>query len=204
MSGRSHIAMGIAAAAVVSACRVTLPVPEARVRRGPAVARPVTKVLALPSVCRYDLCTGGQRFAVAMKSRMALEFAGYRIIDSERINLFLGNRTERDRRALASEVGQVTVRGATWADATPAQKHVLLRKMGIDAILKTAIDFGPTGGAAGDRLVTVRLELVTPDGQRLRWSSRCAVSAAGPSGFDKAIELATECSIQSAARVGVF
>jgi hypothetical protein len=189
----ARIRLVAAAAAAAAGCSLASPPPLARVRRGPAFATPPARLLALPADCRAsepDLCRDEDRAAVDSAARMALEFAGYALVDSELVNLRLGLRHERDT--------GVEVHRVTWADASADDRRALLDEMEVDGFLWSAISIGPPRGMSWQRTVEVSLRVTRAHDERLVWQSRCAVETGDYHTTERAVELATRCALESA------
>jgi len=73
---------------IMTGCMWANPTPVARVQHGPAFGNKPRIVVAMPVTCLADptLCGPSHQRAVAEATRMALEFDGYSIVDSELVN----------------------------------------------------------------------------------------------------------------------
>lgn len=192
----------LAAASLAAAgCALSGPTPMARVRKGPAIETPPRTILALPATCEPagEPCTEALERAVEAATRMSLEFAGYRLLDSERINVHARVRTER-----ISGRGRpiVEISGAGWNQASPAQRADLLAEMGVEGMLAAHIAMGPIENAEGLRTVTVTVRVSRARDGALVWRSRCAAVTGRFHGLDQAVELATRCAVEGAALMG--
>ncbi len=194
-----------AVAALLGACALNPPPPVAHVRRGPAFDEPPARVLALPATCQAveaDVCRPEYPPAVENAARMALEFAGATLIDSELVNTHVRRRREHIQES--SSVGwssrstEVEVAGITWNEASPAEQRDLARELRIAGFLRSDILIGGARGWAQQRTVEVRLEVRrAADGAQV-WTSRCAVETGDHHATEQALELATRCALDSA------
>jgi hypothetical protein len=211
----------LASLLLLTGCPWGVPTPVAKVQHGPAFAAPRGLLAALPVACSKitsldsdDLCAPGQLAAVASATRMALEFAGESVIDSERINAELRLRTthtEEDlaRRAPAGpdtfappETGvheETTMTGGlTWAELSPPAQEALLATLGADGLIGAELSFGPPRGLSWQRTVGVRVSVRRLDGA-LAWRAGCEVETGDYHTVAQAIDLATRCALESAA-----
>jgi len=200
---------GVWAVCVLSAaCSLSKPIPQARVRRGPAWTAPPSIVLALPAECisaQGDACTDAHRAAVDSAARMALEFVGYTLVDSQTVNVRLGERRELTRQTGAygatTEQHEVEVKRVTWEEATLEERRAVIGELEADGILASAITM-TMPDLVGDRTIEVRLTLSRAGDERVVWVSRCAVETGdGDLSTEQAIEHATRCALESATLV---
>ncbi|MEO8703884.1 MAG: hypothetical protein ABI867_27795 [Kofleriaceae bacterium] len=176
-------------------CSFTPPTPIAYVRKGPAYGQLVTPLAAMPVECARTTmgCQPGYKVAVAAATRMAIEFGGYSLVDSELINVELQRRqthTEND-----STTTELT--GRTWLDLPEQQRRDLLMAMGIRGIVTTTIAMGIPQGMAGQRTVTVAIAVSRLADDKLVWQSQCGVETGDFHSEPQAIDLATRCALES-------
>ena len=195
----------LAALTAWSACALVPPPPRARVRRGPAFAQPPARVLALPATCQAveeGVCRLEYPPAVESAARMALEFAGATLIDSELVNTHVRRRREHVQESTGgvwwSRSSQVEVSGITWNEASPDEQRDLARELRIGGFLRSDILIGGARGWSQQRTVEVRLEITrAADGAQV-WTSRCSVETGDHHATEQALELATRCALDSA------
>ena len=204
----------------VAGCPWTAPTPVARVHHGPAFhAAPLT-LAALPvtSTAEASLWTPAHATAVAAATRMLLEYAGFNVVDTERLNVESWRRStktvETSRsagfrgatpprldtfvppRETSDEIGAVAG-GTAWSEAPPEARHAMLIAMGIDGTLSTRVSFGPLRRLTQRRTVTTSVTVARLDGT-LVWESSCDVVAGDYHSEPQAIDLATRCALESA------
>ena len=203
MLSRFHL--GLAITSLASACAITTPTPLARVRRGPAYDQPPALLLGLPATCNTATaggCEPAYQRAVDMATRMAIEYAGYSLIDSERVNLELRQRREHiassESLGASAEAHEVEVTGSTWADATPAERQALVRELSIDGLLLTTISFGEARGWSAQQTVRVGIAVMLAATDQLVWRSQCSVETGDHHSTTQAIDLATRCALEAA------
>src|SRR6185503_7857591 len=137
---------------------------------------------ALPVTCKSEpgLCTPAYADAVASGTRMALEFAGYNLLDSELINAEMRRRattTEQTTNAQGTveSTWTETSGGMSWSQLAPPKQRDLLVALGVQGILHTILTIGLPRGMASQRTVTVAVAVTRLDNDRLAWSSQCSV-----------------------------
>lgn len=182
------------------ACSLNAPVPVAHVRLGPAVASPPQVLLALPAVCNASSgdCAEQHRNAVAIATRMSVEFGGYTMIDSERVNLELRQRRERRLTGDTQETRQTEVTGALWVDATPAEQREVLDTMAIDGLLAVKLSLTEPEGMSQLQHIRVAIELLRVEPAEVVWSSHCTTVSGDHRSTAQAIDLATRCALEGA------
>jgi len=192
-----------------------------RARSGPAAAQPIRRVVALGATCgSLDLhvvepsspsarpsptssssplevleCGRDALAAADQAIRSALDFAGYGVIDAERVNAVAGRRREIEERhgILASRTTWTT--GATFADATPAEQADILKALGAEGVLTTRVWIGAGTGFSARRSVSVQLRLATATDRTLVWARRCEIEVGieqDPSAMQRAARCAAE------------
>lgn len=181
-------------------CSLTPPIPVAHVRLGPAVASPPQVLLALPSVCNASSgdCAEQHRNAVAIATRMSVEFGGYTMIDSDRVNLELRQRRERRFTSETSDSRTVEITGALWVDATPAEQREVLDSMAIDGLLVVKLSFSEAEGMSQRQQIRVAVELRRVEPAEVVWSSHCTAESGDHHSTAQAIDLATRCALEGA------
>lgn len=205
-AGYGDAAMRFWVACVLSAgCSLSASTPQARVRRGPAFAQPPSLLLALPAECisaEGEACTAAHRGAVDSAARMALELVGYSLVDSELVNVRLGERRELTRESSSSGVSteehEVAVTRVSWVDATLEERRAVIDELEVDGLLSSAITMS-RADLVGDRSVEVRVTLSRVGDDEIVWASRCRVETGdGDLSTAQAVEHATRCALESA------
>lgn len=211
----THIVLACLMAAF-GACSLTSPVPVARVQVGPALDQQPRMIVAVPTSCEAkgttwrlfgedvpvdnpeDYCGSGSLRAVESETRMALEFAGYRLIDSEVVNVYMRERLEQTLTTGPGRHKVVEVTSGSWAEASHEERRLLLQEMGVDGILESHLSVSSAVGAESVRTVELSLTLVSTDERALVWRSRCAAITGRYNTFDQAVELAARCALEGA------
>ena len=194
---------------LLAACNFTPPTPVARVRRGPAAREFTSPLAALPVSCEGTSmgCLPGYLFGVSSATRIALEFGGYTIVDSELINAELRRRstvtTETSQRGAIVPTPTTTdvkteVTGRLWSDLPILEQRELLSAMGVRGVLRAQVALGTPHGMAGQRTVTVGISLARLDDDLLVWQSQCDVETGDYHSEAQAVDLATRCALESA------
>lgn len=190
-------------------CGLHPPPPLARVRPGPGFGKPPSVVLALPTECdESEGCNVGQLRAVDAAARMSLEFAGHRVVDSERVHRHARSRVETITQSSSGpDSRHVEITVPAWDDASFAEWIALLREMGIDGVLATRISMGPPNPIYGPETIEVRVELLRLHDRQLVWSSRCLVEMGTVENgrfrsIDQAIEVTTRCALEAPSTLG--
>lgn len=185
------------------ACSVLLagcfhaPTPIARVHHGPAHGHVVDPIAALPVTCVSqggpNACKLEDARAVAIATRMALEFAGYALVDTELLN------AETRRRSIKTTGEETTIEksGPEWKDLTPSAQRELLHSIGVHGVLQAAITMGPAYGAAQQRTVTVAVTVTRISDDALAWRSQCSVETGDYNAPERALDLAARCALES-------
>lgn len=204
--------------ASASGCSLNDPVPTADIRRGPSFAQAPRALLALPVTCEADgellpapsptakpsvlgrlpgyPCTYGVRKAVEVRTRMQLKWAGYRLVDSERVNFLTGERF--GRRETPSGITVEDIELDPWRDASPKQRQAMLQAIGVGGVVQSniVVDMGgdPRGAA---RSVGLEMRVFATDTQSLVWESGCRVVTGRFHVFDRALERAMRCALHA-------
>jgi hypothetical protein len=210
----------LAALGALGACSsVELAAPVVRGRVGPAAARQVRSIVALPASCgtlsmvRVPLegsaatwvqqvaCSDTALRAVDQTVRSNLELGGFSVIDSERVNAVTGSRREvQERRQYWGGVQsstEIEQRGARFEDATPLEQRALLAELGAQGLLTTRVAVGASVGAGQRRVVTVQLQLLDVPERQLVWSRRCELEVGGIFATDEvAMTSAASCAAE--------
>jgi hypothetical protein len=204
---------------VLAGCPWAAPVPIARVQLGPAHREAITVLAALPVQCTADpsLFTPAHAAVVASATRMALEFSGYSVVDSELINAELRRRSTRTIPSGGGFAHAAPARGgfgppasgtyteteitggATWAEVSPARQDALLAVIGVQGLLRTIVTLGRARGLASQRTVTVSVEVSRLADARLAWHTDCSVETGDYHSTEQALDLATRCALDSRA-----
>lgn len=149
-------------------------------------------------------CPTQQVSGVDASIRSFLEFHGYRVIDSERLNATTVSRLEvRRRRSTSwgeSSSVRVELRGTRFEDATPAMQDEILGELGADALLSARIWVGAGKGASRRRDVEVLIRMLHIPSGELAWATRCRVEA-GMETNDQPIMKAARCAVEAATRL---
>lgn len=172
-------------------CRYTPPTPQAYVTHGVALRAPITTLVALPVVCEgFSIrCEPAEQVAVAAAARLGVEYLGYSLVDSDLLNAEL-----RVRRT--TEVGGSgpveEVSGKTWFDLDTEARRAFVAQIGAHGVLHTAIN------SSGYRdPVTVRLAVTRLEDDALVWQSQCTVATSDYHDKLRAMDLATQCALES-------
>lgn len=189
---------------LLSACSVYTPVPQARVTPGPARQATLRKILAMPTECaanEAEMCTEAQAVAVDAATRMSLEFAGLRLVDSEVVNAYLRARiTRTDNNSTTTEVDERE--GASWLTASDDIRRRLLLDLGIEGYLTTRITVGQAKNVEDQRTVSVTVSIVRAADLEAKWTSVCSIETGRYYFADEAVEVAVRCALESALMVG--
>jgi hypothetical protein len=194
----------------LAGCPLRPPPAQSRVQHGPAFGAQLVTVVALPA--QPANCTPAECGAVATATRMALEFVGYTIIDAELLNAEMRRRTVKTHTS-GSRAPHVAPRGfqppssdttestsveggVTFQQAPPQERGALVRDVGADGVLETAVVSTP-GEHVWVTRYTVAVTLRTLDG-RVVWHSDCSDDAGDLDTERHAIESATRCALESA------
>lgn len=189
---------------LVAACSITTPVPQARVKLGPARDARLRTVLAMPTECATanpEMCTEAQAVAVGTATRMALEFAGLRLVDSETVNAYLHERVTKT----VGDVSRTEVaekEGGTWLTASDDTRRRLLEELGIEAYLTTQIFVSRRKNVEDQRTISVTVSIIRARDLEPKWTSQCSVETGRYYFADEAISVAVRCALESALMVG--
>jgi len=189
---------------LLAGCAFTAPTPRAFVRRGPAYGQIVTPLAALPVNCGAATmgCLPGYKVAVASATRMAIEFGGFSLVDSELINAemqrrFTLTRETTSRGAPANDQTDTELTGRTWSDLEPQQQRDLLTAMGVKGLFHATVTMGIPHGMAGQRTVTVAVAISRLSDAQLVWQAECGVETGDYHSEVQAVDLATRCALES-------
>ena len=188
-------------ALLLSSCGVHHVAPRARVAfESEAMPR---SVLALPSSCTESAevrrgvrtCTHDRENAVDEIVRVALEFAGHLVVDSERIDP-VASRDEKvwlyERRAASAP--RVTM------DHLTGTLRGALDELGVEGVLTTSVVGGPVRMGLVE-WIEVQIQLSRMDSGRAVWRSHCRamVSQSGRliRSMARGLEEATACAIEA-------
>ena len=195
---------------------VELAAPQHRLRLGPAAAHPVRRILAAPATCgsltmvrvetgdpehpRWEprrSCAAQAQRAVDQAIRAGLEFGGFNVIDSEKVNAVTASRQEILLRQEQRERKLAEVEGALFGDATPAEQDSILAELGAQGLLSARIFIGAGVGAGERRVAMVQLQLVEVPSRALVWARRCELEVGGLLATDElAMQRAARCAVE--------
>lgn len=210
---------------------VELDAPTVRYAAGPAAIRPIRKVVAVRASCgslsgfsRSQLnaptstpaerteMPGYRSSAVACDDkfldgvdqlvRSALEFRGYAVVDSERVNAVTAKRTEvivrerdeSDRGRLTAIDKKAEVTGSLFADAPPSLQDRILDELGAEGMLNARIFIGAPIARSPRRVILVQVRLIDVETGELAWASRCNFTA-GWEVDEVAVMRAARCAV---------
>ncbi len=186
----------VACCVLLSGC-FHAPTPIARVQHGPAHGQVVDPIAALPVTCVTrggpEACLPEHSRAVAVATRMALEFAGYAVVDSELLNA----ETRRRLTKTSGEATTIEKSGPEWKDLTPSAQRELLFSIGVHGILHAAITMGAPHGGAQQRTITVVVTVTRTGDDALAWRSQCSVESGDYNAPERALDLAARCALES-------
>lgn len=143
-------------------------------------------------------CLPGYLFGVSSATRIALEFAGYTIVDSELINAELRRRSTVTTDTASSTETKTDVTGRLWSDLPLLEQRELLTAMGVRGVLRAQVALGTPHGMAAQRTVTVGLSLARLDDDLLVWQTQCDVETGDYHSEAQAVDIATRCALESA------
>jgi len=184
----------------VVGCAFAPPPPVAHVRRGPAFGQWLTPLAAMPVVCGRTTmgCLPGYLAAVASATRISLEYGGYRVVDTERINAELQQRSTHTVETIAGERVETEVTGVRWLDLPPEQQRALLIGLGIKGVFRAVISMGIPHGMAAERTVTATIAITRLVDEQVVVQVDCSVPTGDQHSEAQAVELATRCALESA------
>lgn len=182
--------------------------------RGPAAERKVKRLVALPATCG-TLSTvtvkSGEGYAaipaecptqslpaVNQMIRSQLDFLGFQVIDSDKVNAVTASRHEVEVRNKYQTTTSTETHGSLFDDATPAEQADILRELGADALLSTRVFVGPGSGFSRRRTVVVQVRLRTASDGTMIWAHRCEVEIAGVAFDIDGIQEAARCAMGKA------
>lgn len=191
---------------------VELAPPLVRARTGPAMARPIRRVVAIPATCgalsveRIDAagkaratCPDTALRAVDMAIRSQLEFGGFEIIDSEQVNAVTATRHEvQERWGHGPTTTTTEQHGARFEDATPFEQTAILQELGAEGVLNTRLWIGAGVGFGQRRTIAVQIRLLATSDGALAWARRCELEVGGITTDEVAMERGTRCAIADA------
>ena len=205
-------------AMLAMACSSTeLVAPQIRARMGPAGERPVRRVVALPATCgalsqvavdnpaepgkkmwvQREQCSANAMSAIDTAIRSILEFGGFQIIDSERVNVITATRHEIEERSRFNTKKTTEQQGARFEDATPFEQADILKELGAEGVLTTRVWIGADVGIGQRRTVAVQIRLVAISDGALVWARRCELEVGGFMASDEvAMERGARCAIE--------
>lgn len=175
----------------LTGCIWSQPTPVARVQHGPAFGSKPRIVVAMPVAClaEEDLCGIHHQQAIGEATRMALEFDGYSIVDSELVNAEMVRRRHTGRE-------EQIVDGKLFGESSPAEQRQLLHDIGADGIVTTTVTISRYHDPNYSRTVAVEMAMLRLDGA-LVWWSQCRAESGNNASNDEAMDAATRCAIKS-------
>lgn len=190
---------------VLSGCRG----PQAEVHWGTRADRPVRLVAVPPSCASSDVpCEDADLSGVFGIVASELEFAGYSIIDAEK--LVADARTREDvqveLRTFGDRVASLTARaqvGAVFADLSPSARGALLSEARADGIVTTQVNLGTVGRYATvsrTRTHQVQVRAALGDGAETLWITRCQATSGVGVSIGQALDEAARCAIKGVLR----
>lgn len=224
------------AALLLTACASSeLMQPRLSARSGPAADHPIRRVVATPATCgTFELtptpATAAEREAygrdtvlrhlgtcpahatagVDQALRATLEFGGFSVIDSERVNALtatrqeiierISHRAEQQGLPISESEGEsrsTEVIGARFADATPREQEAIVAELGATGLVQVRIAIGAGVGAGARRNAVVQVRLLEMPSRQLAWARRCEVEVGGLIERDEvAMERGIRCAVQ--------
>jgi hypothetical protein len=197
------VRLAIAMLAVAGCASVELAPMRDEVRSGPAKSRALHRVVALPATCgsmqeTFNMqrtssgnarqaymqdsviatCQAQALTAVDQVIRSNLEFAGYDVIDVDKLNAVTATRHEVIARHGELTTDTIETRGSLFEDATPREQRAILNELGADGVLVTRVWFGAGAGAGNRHDVTVQTRLAATTDRELAWAHRCKLEIA--------------------------
>lgn len=175
-----------------------------QVARGTVAAPQSPRVVIFPITCHSseDTCRDEYGDAVTAKVRSELEFAGFRMIDAEKLVREARTREDasasltdwRNRVLAAKSRRQV---GSIFEDLPPEARRELLAEAGADGLVTGSIRILPRGTSSNWQLeVQVRFGLAKND--ETVWVTRCKNERFWTEKDSWSMEQATECALKGA------
>lgn len=181
------------------------------VRHGPAAGARPGRVLVLPAACGAvdQPCPRSYVQTVDAIVRGGLEFAGYSLVESERLRSETRQRHEEHGRtttssqsppsATTTETSLVVLDGPGFEDLSVDERHAVLEGSGADAVLSVRIVVGGQMGVwVPNQHVEVMVKLGVNHGDAMAWASRCTASSNDFTTVDAALEHAARCAVYGA------
>lgn len=197
----------LAIVALLAGCSsVELEPTTSKVIAGPAMGQPIRKVVAVRASCaslstfsrrrgpngqwvdsptNASGCSEEQIDGVDQLVRLALEFRGYAVVDSERVNAVTARRTDvlvveteqrDDERLTSTRSTESVVTGSLFADAPPAVQDQILAELDAEGLLHARILVGAPVARSPRRSIDVQVRLVDVASGDLVWASRCRIN----------------------------
>ncbi len=195
------IALGVLSV-LLSSCQT----PAAEVRRGLAASIPPERLLVVPASCGSveDLCDDAFLAGVTTLVHSELEFAGYAIVDAEKIALEA--RTDEQAEKPVRMFGERVLRAANrrqvgeiFNDMTPAGRAALLSRAAATATVTVRISISAPEGVLSLREHQVLIRIGKGADDDLVWVSRCSEYAGMFPAIEDAVDDASRCAL-----AGVF
>jgi hypothetical protein len=221
------VKLALAMLALAGCASVELAPMRDDVRTGPARSRTLHRVVALPATCgslqsTFDnmpppavagpgqqaythdneiaLCQPQALTAIDQLIRSQLDFAGYDVIDAEKLNMITATRHEvivRRGQITSGTSDTIDTRGSLFEDATPHEQREILVELGADGVLATRVWFGTGMGTGNRHDVTVQVQLAATVDRELAWAHRCKLEIAVV-GDAVALDRVARCAITGA------
>jgi hypothetical protein len=164
------------------------------------------RAVLLPTTCSSvdRQCEDEHVSGVTGIVRSELEFAGYSLLDAEK--LVLDARTREDVDVELSRFGErvASVKsrvqaGAIFEDLSPSQRRALLAEAEAQGTVVVSVQIGTEQGTLRMRSNAVQIRAGLADGGDLAWVSRCEATSSynNNPGIDQAIETATRCALDA-------
>ena len=209
-------AVALALATAFGGASVDLAAPRVRSRSGAAPAPAGLRVLAVPATCgslqlqwdrhsptsepgTVEACSKTAVNGLDQAVRAALDFAGYQVIDPERLNVETARRRERYVETNGSGVLTTETVGARFDDVTPLEQARIMKQLGATGVLTTRVWVGAGVGRSFRRIVTVQVRLSTAPEGRLIWARRCELEV-GAVLDNPAMDRAARCAVEGIGR----
>jgi hypothetical protein len=186
---------------VLSGCKKTY---EAEVARGPAEATKNPVVVLLPVTCHSSNDDCRDEYADAVRAHLTseLEFAGYSVIDAEKLVREARQREDQSGalwmyRAKVLEAKTRRQVGSIFEDLPPAARRELLAEARATGLVSGAIQIFAKADNGND-LVEVRFRHARAGDDATVWVARCKHESYWNEKFAWSIEQAAKCALSGA------
>ena len=226
MTSRPHLPLA-ALGLVLAGCGAPAGPPPLRpeVQQGPAAGARPNRVLVLQAACGSveQRCPRSYIDAVDAIVRSGLEFAGYSLVESEKLRNQTRQRHEEqgsttttsesstkiegpifdqttaNKSVTNTDTSFVVLDGPGFEDLSIDERHAVLDKSGADAVLSIRVVIGGQMGVwEPNQNVEVMVKLGVNRGDAMAWASRCTASSNEFATVDAALENAARCAIYGA------